>query len=688
MKHFICIICALMFFHFDGACDEVITDGRFNYEIVQFVGETEDEAVIIGVAEGFTPSGQLSFPATVSNKGKKVKVTMLGWSNHVGHESDGPVICGFTGITSVRIPKYMDYIGKIEFKDCPNIEKYEVEAGSETYTTINGALVELPTDPALAGPRLIRYPSAAKASSYVVPSPIYSIGFGAFAANAHLKKVVLVGEQRLRSCWQYNNRSIEAVDCTNSSEYRTDSEGAVFYGSMLIGLCPGRKYTKYTVPEGVSYLADGVFCSSQVDEVVFPASTSYQSAEPYMFLESEVRRVTYGGNAPWLVWESAYRGCKNLEAITLGTTAAGELKIQTCAFRGCESLTAVTLSDETKTIDISARAFEDCKSLTAFPLTSKMRINSLGTRGFAGCESMTSFSFGCIREIDSSQSYVFAGSGLKEVHWPTGKKVVPRGWFADCRNLERVYLKDTTTNIYPDAFARSGLVALNMMGVYWWSSSIFSECPNLMRLYFPDNGSAVQYHTVDFITESPQVVVNNPKMRYLEEQEKCPGVASLYISAVNGGMTIGNGWRTVYVPGQSSELYTNLTASEVKEMYSIETHPAEGYVRIVPLVSGVKITSVAIDGEDATYSGGNFSIGKPFGENGKTDLTVNYTVFNNPMTSVYTDLYSSVEDIEYSEPLQPEQWFTISGIPVNPATAAPGIYIRKTPSKVEKVIIP
>lgn len=687
MKHFICIICALMLFHIDGACYEVITDGRFNYEIVQFWGEDEDEAIVIGVADGFIPSGQLSFPTVINNDGKEVKVTALGWSNHVGHESDDPVIGGFTGITSVRIPKYMDYIGRIEFKDCPNIEKYEVEAGSKTYTTINGALVQLSTGSKSGGPRLVRYPSGAKATSYVVPSPISSISFGAFAANTHLRKLVLVGEQMLRTCWQYNNRSIETVDCTNSSEYHTDSDGAIFYGSMLEGLCPGRRYTKYTVPSGVSYMAGGVFCNSQVDEVVIPAALSSQSAGSYMFLDSEVRRVTYEGDAPWLIWEGAFMGCRNLESIILGANADGGLRIQTCAFRGCESLKTITFSESTKNIDIVARAFENCKSLTAFPLTSKMKISSLGYREFAGCESLTSFSFSSIREIDTTQGFIFAGSGLKEVHWPTGKNAVPRGCFADCRNLERVYLKDTTTRIYEDAFARSGLVALNMMGVEWWSWSAFSDCPNLVRLYFPDNGSTVQYHTVDFVTESPQIVVNNPKILYLEEQEECPGVASLYISSVNGGVRIGNGWRTVYVPGQAADLYENLTESEVVEMYSYETHPAEGYVKITPQVAGVKVTSVVIEGEEAVYSGGKFSIGKPFGENGAANITVNYTVFNNPMTSTYNDLYSGIGEIRSSGSPQPEQWFTISGLPVDPATAVPGIYIRQTDGKSEKIVI-
>ena len=36
---------------------EEITSGNFRYEIVQFVGNDEDEAVVVGLAEGYEPSG-------------------------------------------------------------------------------------------------------------------------------------------------------------------------------------------------------------------------------------------------------------------------------------------------------------------------------------------------------------------------------------------------------------------------------------------------------------------------------------------------------------------------------------------------------------------------------------------------------------------------------------------------------
>lgn len=682
------ITVALMIIHGAAARAEVITSGNFKYEIVQFLGYDEDEAVVVGLADGFTPAGQLAFPTTIKHEGKNVKVTGLGWSNHAGHEGDSPVIDSQQEITSVKIPRYMRFIGRIEFKDCPNIERYEVESGSTAYITLGGALVELADNSGTVSRRLIRYPSAAKAPSYVVPSAIDAVEFGAFAANIHLKKIYLVGAQRLGECWQYNNRSIEAVDCTNSTEYRTTDNGALLDGSVFTGLCPGRVYRRFTVPKTCSFLSSGAFCYSQVDEIVLPESVSFQGAGANMFRGSTVKTITYQGDKPAHIWECAFMDCANLKSIELGYARDGELDIQTCAFKGCTSLAAVILEDDTRDIDISTRAFEDCRSLKAFPLTSRMKIKQLVYREFAGCESLTSFALSSVGNWSLTQGYNFAGSGLKEVHWPTGNAVIPVGCFADCRQLRRVYLKDTTTDIYGDAFARSGIQGLNMMGVDWWSRSAFSECPDLIRLYFPDNGAIVWYNTVDFITESPQIVVNNPKIRGLENQQEWPGVASLYIAMVNGGTPIGNGWRTVYVPGGATELYSQLTQNEVKEMYTCEAIPSQGSVTLTPTTKDIKITSVTIEGEEAVRSGNTFSIGRPIPGN-TLDFTVSYTAFGNPMTSVYTDFYASLDDIfaDDTSANADEQWFTIDGIRIDPASAAPGIYIRRCGGKTEKRLI-
>ena len=59
------------------------------------------------------------------------------------------------------------------------------------------------------------------------------------------------------------------------------------------------------------------------------------------------------------------------------------------------------------------------------------------------------------------------------------------------------------------------------------------------------------------------------------------------------------------------------------------------------------------------------------------------------MTSVYTDFYAALDDIfaDDTSANADEQWFTIDGIRIDPASAAPGIYIRLCGGKTEKRLI-
>lgn len=669
--------------------EQVVYHDNVKYEIVKFWGYDTSEAVVTGFAEGYIPEGELSFPDELTVDGETVPVVGLGWSNHAGHEGDEPVVGGFEGITSVHIPRHMRFIGRIEFRDCPNIEKYTVETGSETYTTINDALVEILTYTNEPKHELVRYPSAATAASYTVPAKIDYISFGAFAANRSLRTLYLINGQSLQTCWQYNNKSIEEVNCRNSNRYRVDDDGALYDGSVFVGLCPARKYDTFTMPESCRYIDDGAFCNSSVDHIVMASSVGY--APTNCFMGSDVRTVTFSNGAIPAVRECAFMDCRNLEAISLGHYEDGRVEIGTCAFRGCESLQTVNLDEGIRNIDMSTRAFEGCRSLTAFPLTSKMKIAVLDSRAFAGCESLTSFSFGCVSEFTNYNGHQFAGSGLKQVHWPTGFSVIPRGCFADCKQLTKVYLKDTTEDLYEDAFAGSGLVALNMMGVDWYSQSAFADCPDLMRLYFPDNGKTIYYCPINFMAPDPQILVDNPKMKYLSDQDEFPGKASLYISMVEGGVTIGDGWRKVYVPGEASDLYSQLTAAEVEEMFTLETYPEEGAVAIRPAVTGVKIKSVAINDEEAVLSDGRYTISAPTAQS-TMNVTVNYTVFNNPMTSDYHNIRTSpveetVQDMENPGYDTPVEWYTLTGIPVDGDTPAPGVYLRKKGHEVSKVLV-
>lgn len=666
---------------------EEMTVGNIQYDIAQFVGHPTKEAVVIGFREGYTPSGKLSIPTTITYEGKEIPVVGLGYSSFVGHETDEPVVGNFEGITSVRIPRHMRFIGQYEFIGCPSITSYEVESGSEEFKAIDGALCEAIVFDENRW-RLFRYPSGKTSPTYAVPAAAESVCLGAFASCKSLRKVYLSGTQVLRIGWQLGNKSIKEIDCTNSRSYHTGADGAIYDGRDLIAVCPGNSYDTFTVPETTRYVGAGAFCNSSVRKVVIPADVEHFT---YMwtFAYSTVEEIEFNGKAPDYIGEHCFHGCENLRSFSLGASAKGILDLNNCSFRKCSSLTTLTISPEVKSIEISYGVFEDCRSLTSFPMTSRMKIPSLGARAFAGCESMESFLFTTVGEFDE-QGWQFAGSGVKQVYWPADIPRVPRGCFSDCKDLTKVNLKMTTTVLETDAFKGSGLVALNLAGVEWYYGNTFKDCPDLMRLYFPVNKErSVRYNPVAFKPEGSQVIVDNPDIRNLEYQSKeLSDKVSLYVSAVNGGMVIGDGWQTVYVPGRCAGLYSQLTPNPVEEMFSYDTFPEEGAVAVKALVAGVRLTSVTIEGKETTLVNGKFVAEGVTISGDRMNVTVNYTVGGNPMTSTYEYAYSDAAAVEETPSAEsPVEWYTLDGIRMKGSDLPPGLYIRRTGNIAEKIRI-
>ena len=161
---------------------------------------------------------------------------------------------------------------------------------------------------------------------------------------------------------------------------------------------------------------------------------------------------------------------------------------------------------------------------------------------------------------------------------------------------------------------------------------------------------------------------------------------SLYISTVKGAKDIGNGWAQIYVPARTADLYRALSTSPVTEMFSYDTYPAESAVAVKALVPGVRVTSVEIEGEPAVLENGKFRIASPLASEAQMNVKVNYVVYNNPMSSTYTEVYASTTDVEVIAEDAPETgWYTLQGTRVDADALKPGVYIRLQGAKTQKV---
>lgn len=666
----------------------IIEYDNIRYEVSKFAGRPTEEAIMLGFCNGYEPQGEFAVPSAVEYDGQKLPVVGIGLSNYSGHEDDEAAIGNCKGITAVRIPKCIRFIGKMEFFGCPNIERYIVEDGCEEYRTYENSLLEKIYSTDEERWTFFRYPSAATAQTFAVPSIAERVHTGAFAANTSLKKIYLSGDQRLDAGWQLDNRSIDEVDCSNSKAYSNGPLGAVYYGSALKAVCPGRRYETFIVPDFVTVIDEGVFCNSDIGHILIHSEVR-NFADRMTFMNSTVESVDYpDAAAPHDVWDNCFSGCRNLKSIKLAGNASGHLDIYVNAFRGCESLEEVTLVGEVKSMKINLCSFMGCSSLKSFPVTSKMKVQRLGERAFSGCRSLESFPMGIVEEF-SEYGYQFDGTGLKAANWPSAFPQVPRGIFMNCTELDKVDLKTTTDKLYWDAFRGSGLTAVNMSGVTDWYTTTFADCPNLIRLYFPNvSDNTVYYTQVPFMTENPQVVVNHDHIRGLDRQTATySDKAALYLSETEGGIEIGDGWREVLVPGQSAQIYRNLTASPVEEMFSYSTFPEKKAVEIKAMLPEVKISSVTIEGVEAVLTDGLWVAESAAVKSGRMNVIVNYKVSNCPMTSRYSYLYSGVDEIASIPDELPVEWFTLDGIRTVREGLSPGIYIRRQGTRMEKVVV-
>lgn len=615
-----------------------VTDtDTYTCHLTRFAGQDRNQAILTGLQPGATLSGDIRLPDSIQVDGSVYEVVALGESNYTSHAGEPAAIHDNDAITSVTIPARYRMIGRYEFTGCHNIASYTVEAGSSKFDSEDGMLYyRLWTDDDGKDTwELYRYPSARRNAVFAIPSRAAYVAAGTFAANTHLRKIYVSGDQELSRSWQLGNKSIESVDCSASIRLREREEGVLFSQGMLHSVCPGLIRASYTVPEGVRYICAGAFCNSSIRQVIIPESVEGSVPED-CFAFSEIEEVIWEADrSPMQVDDCAFLGCGGLKSVRMGAKASGSLRIGTSAFEGCRQLEDVTFTPDVTVVEMGKSVFAVCAALTSLPLTKRMRIPILPEKAFAGCASLTSFPLGLVEEMHTS-GYQFEGTGLTQVTVPANISTIPQGCFSDCSALCKITLRMDGGRIMYRALAGTPLTAIALYGVSSYQSSAFDSCGELRRVYFPAGVCDLYYNELPFTTGECEVIVNNPDLKPLEAQRCHPNPnVDLYHCSLSASHDLGSTWRTIYVPGGAREIYEAATSCRVAEMYSYITDKENSSVMIEPLVPGVKITGVTVEGVAATFAEGRWHADVEPSAGSRMNVEVNYTVFRNPMLTVY-----------------------------------------------------
>ncbi|MCR4647373.1 MAG: leucine-rich repeat domain-containing protein [Oscillospiraceae bacterium] len=202
-----------------------------------------------------------------------------------------------------------------------------------------------------------------------------------------------------------------------STPYRTLLEEAMReYGVRPIELEP---VGGIVIPEGVTHIADRVFCGCEsITDVVLPHT------------------LTSIGNG-------AFEGCTELTAIAFSDslTSIGEK-----AFSDCR-LTSLVLPDSLTSI--AGSAFEYCEYLTSVTIPGS--VTCIGDSAFCGCGRLDSI---CLSEgLTSIGNDAFYACGrLDSICLPEGLTSIGDSAFMFCKSLRQIRLPDSLTQIGRGAF--------------------------------------------------------------------------------------------------------------------------------------------------------------------------------------------------------------------------------------------
>lgn len=447
--------------------------------------------------------------------------------------------------------KTVTSIGNGAFSECENVTSIFIPSSVVTmgdYAVFSGALKEITVDEnnnnfcSVDGvlfnknkTEIITFPSV-KSDNYSIPNSVTSISDYAFAST-QIKNIVIpnsvrsVGRYAFAStpitnislpesitsirdyafywCMNLNNiqlpksmnyigknvfgycMSLNGIQVDNENTKYCSVEGVLFNKNRTeIITCPMNKEGKYTIPNGVTSIADYCFSGcANLSSVVIPNGVA--SIGDYSFSSTGITSVSLP-NSVTSLGEGAFANCNNLEKIII---SANINLIKDSVFIGCDNLKEITVdSKNTNYCSVNGVLFNKDKSeLIAFPSdkTGNYSIPNgvvkIADYAFYRCTGLESVSIpNTVKTIGDSAFYEC--SGLKSVSISNGVETIGKSAFGSTA-LKNVTIPGSVTAIGDDAFAiceqLSDLVLSN--GIISIGDQAFTFCNELTDVKIPDS---------------------------------------------------------------------------------------------------------------------------------------------------------------------------------------------------------
>ncbi len=297
--------------------------------------------------------------------------------------------------------------------------------------------------------------------------------------------------------------------------------------------------TRVVFEEGVTSVFDLAFLNedgnlSNLKEVEFSNTITYIGDNAFAMCDGLTSVII--PDSVTEIGTNAFMNCDGLEKVVIGN---GTKNIRMAAFNSCENLKTVIFGENLE--QIGGYAFTNCHNLTNVYIPSK--VSSIGGNAFAGCSNIGSFlvdesnqyysndESGALlnkdqtylhyyplgnadafyqvpQSVETIGYYCFAESKLKQINCSKSLAEISSGVFADCTELNSIFIYDDVTTIGDYAF--QGCISLG--DVYysgteddWNLIEIFSENDCLLNAII--HFEQVEYNIIDKVESSDSYTV-------------------------------------------------------------------------------------------------------------------------------------------------------------------------------------
>ena len=380
---------------------------------------------------------------------------------------------GCTGLTSINIPNTVSFIGEEAFSGCTGL------------TSIN-----IPNSMTAIAQKT--FYGCSSLTSIIIPESITEIGLSAFQDCSNLETISIP-----------NTVTSVGVDAFSGTKwYNNQNEGLIYIGGIAYeykGTMPDN--TTIVIKEGTKILNTNIFkeCVG-LSSITLPNSIT--SIGDFAFYGCTGLKTVNIPNGVTSIGKYAFDGCADISAITIpySVTSIGEEAFENCcglisltiqngvstigrsAFSGCTGLVSVTIPNSV-TSDLYY-TFEGCSKLKTVTISNNVEI--IGHYAFRNCTSLESITIP--NSVTSIYSTVFQGcTSLTSVTIPNSVKLIGDHAFSNCTNLNSVKLGDGLTSIGKYAFENTAITSIAIPNdVTEISEGAFKNCNKLITARLGD----------------------------------------------------------------------------------------------------------------------------------------------------------------------------------------------------------